>query len=98
MHDKPDNPEHENGFPWEDVDASRRKARLQRKHSVADAQQRYLESAKACPKCSAPPGELAWFYFESPRWTWDCLCGRAGWMTVCDSCQVQVDFFLEILN
>ena len=52
----------------------------------------------ACPDCGAAPAGQAWFYFESPAWTWDHLCGRAGWMTVCDPCHRQVNFFLEILN
>jgi len=45
---------------------------------------------------SAPARQLSWFYFESPSETWEYLCGRAGWMTVCNRCQRQVDFFLEV--
>jgi hypothetical protein len=26
------------------------------------------------------------------------LCGRAGWMAVCDSCHRQVKFVCEMLN
>jgi len=85
-------------FPWADVDAARKNSRLQRKHSLEEGTDAHFSSAKACPKCGAPPDKLSWFYFESPKWTWEKLCGRAGWMTVCDKCHLQVDFFVGIMN
>ena len=88
----------ENGFPWDDVTAARKNALLQRKYPIAKGKDSHLPQAKGCPKCAARPEHLAWFYFESPKWTWDNLCGRAGWMTVCDACHAQVDFFLEAMN
>jgi hypothetical protein len=87
----------EHQFPREDVEKARQNQRLQRSHPPAEADT-YRGTAKPCPKCGRSTNELAWFYFESPKWTWDNLCGRAGWMTVCDSCRVQVDFFLEVMN
>lgn len=92
--DEPD----EERFPWQDADAARKNTRLQRRHDVSEAHEHYLSAARSCPRCAAAPGELTWFYFESPKWTWENLCGRAGWMTVCDPCRVQVDFFMEVLN
>jgi len=83
-------------FPWADVSASRAATRARR--GIRAAQTRYGPEAAACPACGAPATTHAWFYFESPAWTWDHLCGRAGWMTVCDPCHRQVNFFLEILN
>jgi hypothetical protein len=89
--------DHDEGYPWPDVDASRRNSRLQRKHPVSEGQASYLKRAKTCPQCGLA-AQLTWFYFESPKETWENLCGRAGWMTVCDKCHVQVDFFLEVMN
>jgi hypothetical protein len=85
-------------FPWDDVDASRRNATLQGDHRVEDGKSALLHVASACPTCQKSADRLVWFYFDSPDWTWDHLCGRAGWMTICDACRRQVDFFLEILN
>ena len=85
-------------YPWEHVEASRRNRRLQKKHPATEGQSRYLTDAKTCPKCQAPPEALSWFYFESPKWTWENLCGSAGWMAVCDRCHVQVNFFGEAIS
>jgi hypothetical protein len=90
--------EDEDQFPWEDVEAARRNQRLQREHPVSEGKQRYAASARPCPKCHTPAEALSWFYFESPAETWEHLCGRAGWITVCDHCRLQVDFFLEVMN
>jgi len=83
-------------YPWQDVDRARKDKRLRRKHPVNEGKQTY--QSKACPRCGAKAEGLEWFYFESPQETWAKLCGTAGWMTVCDRCHVQVDYFEEILN
>jgi hypothetical protein len=57
-------------YPWEHVNASRKNERLQRRHSVSAAKERYLIRAKSCPKCGAQADGLAWFYFDSPLETW----------------------------
>ena len=80
---------HEDHFPWEDVDACRGR-------EAPGA--RPVEDACPCPQCGKPGAALTWIYFESPEWTWQHLCGRAGWLTVCDDCRVQVQFFLEFIN
>ena len=85
-------------LPWEDVEASRRNRRLQRKHPVEEGRQQYMSHAKPCPKCQTPPEALAWFYFESPKETWPMQCGCAGWMAVCDHCVEQIDFFIEVMS
>ena len=85
-------------YPWADVKAARRNRHLQQEHSIEEARARYTTHAKPCPKCHAVATELSWFYFNSPEWTWEHMCGRAGWMTVCDKCRVQVDFFMEVMN
>ena len=96
--DEDDDPLDDDSFPWEDVEASRTNQRLQREHPAAEARQRYAATAKPCPRCQTGADKLTWFYFESPAWTWEHLCGRAGWLTVCDPCHAQVDFFLEVMN
>lgn len=92
---------HSNGelpFPWPDVEASRNDLELQEEHPATEIQY-YLTVAKPCPKCHATPDQLTWFYFKSPPWTWgEYLCGRAGWLSVCDPCHIQVDYFEEIMS
>jgi hypothetical protein len=85
-------------FAWEEVESSRNDKRLQSEHPLAEARQNYGAFARPCPKCHAAADKLSWFYFESPVETWESLCGRAGWMTVCDRCHVQVDYFGEMMN
>ncbi len=58
----------------------------------------YVASAQICPSCATPPANLEWFYYSSPASTWAKMCGRAGWLTVCDECHLQVDFFVELMN
>ena len=55
-------------------------------------------TAKPCPQCRTASDQLSWFYFSSPAETWEHLCGRAGWLTVCDRCHRQVAIFMEVLN
>jgi hypothetical protein len=57
----------EDAFPWKDVNASRRNLRLQQKHPIAEAKQKYLKSASECPKCHTPSDELAWFISRARR-------------------------------
>lgn len=77
-------------FPWEHVEACRGRRQTRTPKP--------LEEAEACPQCGTSGQALTWIYFESPRWTWEHLCGRAGWMTVCDDCRLQVQFFLGVLS
>jgi hypothetical protein len=85
-------------FPWKDVERSKNDTRLQSLHSVDEAKQTYLLQARECKRCKEQPDNLTWVYFRSPDWTWEKLCGRAGWLTICEKCRRQVDFFLEIMN
>jgi hypothetical protein len=85
-------------FPWADVDAIRENRQFQRHYPKRAAQRAFGGAALACPTCGLHALKHTWFYFESPEWTWERLCGRAGWMTVCDACHRQVNFFLDKLN
>ena len=84
-------------FPQDDVDSARNDRGLQAKHDAESACRLYGSRVK-CPKCSRAGDELAWIYFRSPAWTWSSLCGRAGWLAVCDPCQQQAGFFLTVMN
>lgn len=92
-------PESGRKFPWEDVEASRNNARLQKRHRMSP-QMRDIIRARAvrCPQCGTAPESLSWFFFESPPFTWADLCGTSGWMAVCDRCQIQVNYFETLLN
>lgn len=85
-------------FPWEDVEKSRQSKSLQKheEHSRADALRKFGDVR--CPSCGKTAEKLACFFFKSPKWTWRRLCGRAGWMVVCDECHRQVKFNLSYLS
>jgi len=78
-------------FPWADVDAARKNAALQANVDPEHLRVWYGRDVK-CPCCGCPGEQLSWFYFSSPPWTWQHLCGRKGYMAVCDKCHVQVEF------
>lgn len=87
----------EPNFPWEDIERSRKNRSLQKRHPISEIAE-HRKSAKPCRKCGKAGKELAIFYFESPPETWELSCGRAGWLSVCDDCQVPVEFLLEYLS
>ena len=45
-----------------------------------------------CPICGMPSEKLLWIHFDSPAWTWEKLCGRAGKLSICSDCHSQVEF------
>ncbi len=94
-------------FPWLDIKACRGETRLQEapmrrgsaSHGVPYSGSKAVrQAANPCPQCGATLNRLACFYFISPPQTWENHCGRAGWLTVCDHCHVQVQFFQEVMN
>lgn len=98
-------------FPWADVEAAASDENLQRTHmSQSEAQAPAIlglegiakpdmrAGARNCPACGRAASELSWIYFSSPAWTWQQLCGRAGWLVICQPCHLQVDFFLDRMN
>lgn len=85
-------------FPWEDVRASKKIWKKQIPDAISEAKGRYLAEANGCPCCEKQADNLTWQYFRSPKWTWEQLCGRAGYLTICENCSRQVEFFCEIMN
>ena len=98
-------------FPWADIEASANDEKLQRTHQshgqtqapanltfFGESEAEVRPRARNCPGCGRPGSELTWLYFSSPAWTWQELCGRAGWLAVCEPCHLQVEFFLERMN
>jgi len=81
-------------FPWADVDACRTTAGNGDAWPPEKPMPEPLHE-KTCPCCNAP---LTWIFFRSPRWTRQKLCGRAGWLGLCDRCHLQMDFFLTVMN
>ena len=71
-------------FPWRDVLAC-----VVAKHKVLAL------SERVCPDCGE---RMVVFHYTSPTWTWNSLCGRAGFMTICPRCSKQVDFVLSMMN
>jgi len=84
-------------FPKEDVERCRRAAiRGRRQASEAVLEQAFV--MEECPGCRKPPEQQEWFFFESPAWTWEKLCGRAGWMSYCARCDNQINFIVTMMN
>ncbi len=53
----------------------------------------------AADKMNLPNSKkFKWIYFDSPGWTWQQLCGRAGPMSICSDCGCLVEFICEIMN
>lgn len=82
-------------YPWEIVDAARNDKALQAQFK---AQSEIPTGHMHCPNCKRLPEQLSWFWFGSPNRDWKFLVGRAGWMSVCDTCHIQVEFLVEIMS
>lgn len=63
--------------------------------SVEKAKEKFLEQAMPCPLCKTPPEQLSWVYMVIPQWACKSAEQNEGWVTICDRCKIQIDFFLE---
>lgn len=79
-------------FPLEDVEACMNTEESAKTKMPAGSNYR------PCPLCGKPSEELKWIYFDSPGWTWQQLCGRAGPMSICPDCGCIVEFDCFLLN
>ena len=87
----------EPSFPLEDMIASRSDHRLQKRHRKHLMELMGMYADLRCPDCHSQL--LAWFWFESPEWTWGpALCGRAGPVAWCNDCDQEVAYFEEIMS
>src|SRR5262245_35373083 len=59
------------------------------------AREQHGEHARACPECGREPSALFWCSVSSPEEDWDEGRGLVGFLTLCDSCKAQVDFFID---
>jgi len=75
-------------FPWTDVIACFNKGLPSKNFKGHDK----------CPKCGRNSEELVWIELNSPKWTWEKLCGRQGPLSICPTCRIQVEFITEIMN
>ena len=76
--------------PWE---AAMRDKHLQSQHDSSEARLLYENSARGCPGCGSR--NLTWFWYATPLPPVErrMFHGFAGWMTACESCNVEIDFF-----
>ena len=56
------------------------------------------EGQHPCPLCARPSDELEWIKFSSPPWTWQRRARRAGPLSICPGCKIQVQFICEMMN
>ena len=84
--------------PLDHVAASRQDGVLQRRWRVRVNQARAEGGNLVCPACGAVADELAWFYFRSPPWTWEHLCGCEGVVVYCDHCNGVVAYGWDVIN
>lgn len=77
-------PEPRELFPLEDVRACADDPDRQRQAwRTSPFPAEWLEGEKRIAEQRFPDAcmnSAEWIYFESPDWTWDALCGRAGWI------------------
>ena len=76
---------------------------LQIRYPAGQARKKYADRAKPCPRCGKEPEDLTWFHCvggpELETWPSGAVCvlfrHLFGWMTYCDHCDIDVDFFVE---
>ena len=53
---------------------------------------------ESCPMCQMTSENLIWIKFKSSPSTWKNRCGRQGPLSICPSCNIQVEFICEVMN
>ena len=72
-------------FPWDDVEVCLRE----------QSQSKKIDTSTKCPECG---NSVTVILFTSPPWTWEQLCGREGYLTICEGCHAQLSFELTVMN
>jgi hypothetical protein len=62
--------------------------------SAAEAKKRFHWQALP-PPCKTPPEQLSWIYLVIPPWAGKDAEETEGWLTICDRCKLQIDFFAK---
>ena len=63
--------------------------------SVEEAKKKFLQQAMSCPFCKTPPEQFSWVYLVIPQWACKAFDVKKGWLTICDHCKLQINFFGE---
>lgn len=58
----------------------------------------FMQGKRKCPKCGRPSYRLVWIFFSSLDETWEDLCGRMGYLSLCPHCKTQVEFICAAMN
>ena len=86
-------------FPLADIEVSVNDDKLQKEHEVEDLddmQRARLDKAQS--GVSGLTQAAKWYYFRSPSWTWQNLCGREGWILYDRKLQKQYAFLITVMN
>ena len=83
-------------FPWPQVQRSMdRIDETVYLPAIEYAQGQFIGGVRACPRCRTPPSGLFWVSVTDAEPAWDAGKGRVGFLTVCKSCKLQVDFVID---
>ncbi len=83
-------------FSWEEIEEAKKEIDYTIYHiSMQYAKEDYLKDANPCPKCGSPPKDLFWLGIQSSPESWKKGEGKAGFLTLCEKCSIQVDFFRD---
>ena len=92
----------EKGIEYDEGDISDAYFPLEEVEACLDTEQSAKMTAvpnhRFCPLCGKPSEKLKWIYFDSPKWTWENLCGRCGPMSICPDCGCLVEFICILMN
>jgi hypothetical protein len=83
-------------FPWEHVQKYIDRFDPQDSPTgIALAQHRFGSGARVCPECRTPADKLLWCALVSPEKDWEVGSGKVGFITICKSCKLQVEFLVD---
>lgn len=63
--------------------------------SVEEAKEKFIQYAQPCPLCKTPPEQLSWASMVIPQWACKDAEQNEGWVTICNRCKIQIDFFVQ---
>jgi len=85
----------ERGYlPWREVNSCRKHWWKWWKKTPQGPSDAVHEAALPCPRCNRPADQLTWLYYREPVF----LSFKRGWLTICESCHLQVDYFDDLIG